>query len=318
MNQVVVMTDPGCMEGSRLQLQRAVELLTGESPILMDARRFMDGADGRAGCDDRGLTLEMPSEGLVVRPSIVIVYEIAPADRRRLAAFQAVLARSGAVSLAATEQSWRNATEKPHMVTCFIRDRIPQMESIALERPSMETAAAAFARLGGNVWARPSIGTNGNHVFHVTSEQQLRAAVAYYATAGLDWLITRDAENFNPQGKRHQFRVVVMGERVLRVCEHIQENPDVPCNESKGAVSTLLSPDALPAEMHQLAVRATQSVGLPFGGVDLAVENGGVVFEVNVHPVLDGTRGLETVAIPYVEAHLAAARRTGRAQRSSE
>jgi glutathione synthase/RimK-type ligase-like ATP-grasp enzyme len=54
----------------------------------------------------------------------------------------------------------------------------------------------------------------------------------------------------------------------------------------------------------QLAVSATRSLGLPFGGVDLTIENGGVVFEVNVHPVLDVPGGLETLAIPFVRAHL--------------
>jgi glutathione synthase/RimK-type ligase-like ATP-grasp enzyme len=54
-----------------------------------------------------------------------------------------------------------------------------------------------------------------------------------------------------------------------------------------------------------LAVRATKSLGLPFAGVDLAMENGGVVFEVNVHPMFGSVGGMETVAIPYAAAHLA-------------
>jgi hypothetical protein len=45
-------------------------------------------------------------------------------------------------------------------------------------------------------------------------------------------------------------------------------------------------------------------LGLPVGGVDLATENGGVVFEVNVHPTLDVPGGLESVAIPFVQVHL--------------
>jgi glutathione synthase/RimK-type ligase-like ATP-grasp enzyme len=45
-------------------------------------------------------------------------------------------------------------------------------------------------------------------------------------------------------------------------------------------------------------------MGLPLAGVDLAAENGGVVFEVNVHPMFGSVRGLQTVAVPYVQAHL--------------
>lgn len=305
MNDIVLMTDHSSGEGSRPLLQSAVELLLGVSPVLIDARRFMDGGGGRVRRDRRDLSLEVSSEDLVVRPSLVVVYEIPPADRRRFTSFQAALARSCVISLGADAQAWRNATEKQRTVRRFLRDRIPQMESIALQRPSPDAAAQAFERLGRDVWARPTVGLCGNDVFHLTSGQQLRAAFEHYAGAGMDWLVTRDARNFDRQGRRHQFRIVVLGDRVLRVCEHVQEDPDAPCNEAKGAVCTVLPLDALPAEMLRLAVRATSSLGLPFGGVDLAVESGGVVFEVNVHPVLDVAQGLETMAIPLVEAHLA-------------
>ncbi|WP_433665377.1 hypothetical protein ACQPW1_31605 [Nocardia sp. CA-128927] len=117
-------------------------------------------------------------------------------------------------------------------------------------------------------------------------------------------MLTRDAQNFDEHGRRHQYRVNVLGERVLRVCEHVQHNPDAPCNEAQGAVATVLAPDALPQHLLELAIRATASVGLPLGGVDLVPERGGVVFEVNVHPVLDVPQGFETVTVPFVLAHL--------------
>jgi glutathione synthase/RimK-type ligase-like ATP-grasp enzyme len=66
----------------------------------------------------------------------------------------------------------------------------------------------------------------------------------------------------------------------LRVCEHVQADPDAPCNESQGAVPTVVSVEQLALKYRRLAIAATQSLGLPFGGVDLAIENGGVIFEV--------------------------------------
>jgi glutathione synthase/RimK-type ligase-like ATP-grasp enzyme len=99
--------------------------------------------------------------------------------------------------------------------------------------------------------------------------------------------------------------VVVLEGEIVRACEHVQANPDAPCNEIQGAVSTVLAAGELPWELSQLAVSATKSLGLPFAGVDLALENGGVVFEVNVHPAFGSVGGLESVAIPYVAAHLA-------------
>ncbi|MDQ2707526.1 MAG: hypothetical protein M3Z25_07750 [Actinomycetota bacterium] len=145
----------------------------------------------------------------------------------------------------------------------------------------------------------------GNDVFHITTYEQLGAAAHYYAVTEQDWQVARDANNFNSEGRRHQFRVVVLDGRVVRACEHTQLDPDAPCNESRGAMATLRAIDDLPAGIEQLAVFATSSLGLRFAGVDLAAENGGVVFEVNVHPMFGSVRGLETVAIPYVEAHLA-------------
>ncbi|MEU4345805.1 hypothetical protein AB0H00_31935, partial [Nocardia sp. NPDC023852] len=70
------------------------------------------------------------------------------------------------------------------------------------------------------------------------------------------------------------------------------------------AVSTVLPADALPRELLDLAITATAAVGLPFGGVDLVPHHGGVVFEVNVHPVLDVPGGFDKVTVPYVVAHL--------------
>ncbi|MEV7773522.1 hypothetical protein [Kitasatospora sp. NPDC086791] len=133
---------------------------------------------------------------------------------------------------------------------------------------------------------------------------QLAAAAEFYDLAGTGRLIARDARNFGPDGRRHQYRIVVLGGQVLRAVEHVQPDPDAPCNECQGAVSTRLDPNDLPTGLAELAVSAAKSLGLPFAGVDLAAESGGVVFEVNVHPAFGADRGLETVAIPYVAAHL--------------
>ena len=307
MNDVVVMTDPSSEEGSRPLLKRAVEMVSGEPPVFVDARCFYDGGRGRLRKKGGNFMLEAPELGLPVKPSMVVIYEIKPEDRCRFVSFQAKLAESRVASLGAQAQAWKNATQKDCMVARFGECSIPQMASIVLNRPTFDVAADAFKQLGSDVWTRPTIGCGGNDVFHVMNTRDLHAALDHYAAAGMDWLCTRDAGNFDRQGRRHQFRVVVLGDRVLRVCEHIQDNPDVPCNEMQGAVSTLLPPEALPSAMRSLAIRATRSLGLPFGGVDLAVENGGVVFEVNVHPVIDVPQGLETLAIPYVEAHFAEA-----------
>lgn len=304
-SDIVVMTDHSSTEGSSDQLARAVELVTGTPPLIVDARHFYDGGDGVLRLGARP-TLVVPSENVEVQPRALVIYEIPPGDRHRFAHFQAAVARSGIPCLGADARAWRDATDKQCTVARFRAEGIPQEESLVLNRPTWHATLSAFARLGRNVWTRPTIGFGGRDVCHVTTEAQLHAARDLYQKSGSSWLLTRDAHNFDEHGRRHQYRVVVLGERVLRVCEHIQDNPDAPCNEAQGAVSTVLAPDALPEHLLELAVRATASVGLSFGGVDLVPEGGGVVFEVNVHPVLDVPRGLETVALPFVLTHLAA------------
>lgn len=305
---IVLMTDLSSTEGSRAHLAAAVELLTGARPMLIDARHFMTGGSGKATVARGKLTMQVSAEEPIVAPAVVLIYEIPPAQRRQFEAFQRTLQQSTVVCLGTDVDGWRNATEKNRTVQTFLRDGIPHMATISLCRPSDQAAVDAFERLGGDVWARPAIGLGGNDVFHITTYEQLREAASHYARVGMDWLVARDALNFDREGRRHQFRVVVLHDQVLRVCEHVQTNPDAPCNETRGAVSTVLPIEEVPHGVLQLAAAACGSLGLPFGGVDLAIEGGGVVFEVNVHPVIAEDRGFETVAIPYVESHLRAVR----------
>ena len=305
MGDIVLLTDLSSDEGSRAMLATAVEDLTGVAPISIDARHFMTGGSGQATLDRRGVALRVDREGLFVRPAIVLIYEIPPAARRGFEPFQQRLRACGAVSLGTDAAAWQAATEKNLTARRFARARIPQMDTISLSDPGTARAIDAFETLGCDVWARPTVGAGGNDVFHITTLEALEAARQHYANRRENWLIARDAGNFNADRCRHQYRIVVLGDRVLRVCEHVQADPEAPCNESQGAISTLLEVDGAPPDLLRLAVSATRALGLPFGGVDLApTASGGVVFEVNVHPVLSPTRGLEDVAVPYVQAHL--------------
>ncbi len=283
-------------------LAAAARRLTGRDSVHVDARHFMTGGSGRIEADDAG-GLRLVADGRTVAADTVVVYEIPPHRRRAFEVCQRLLRGCGARSLGTDAAAWRAATEKDATVASFLRDGVAHMPSIALSRPSPEAAAEAFDGLGGDVWARPCVGMGGDDVFHVTNHDQLAAAASHYDGTGADWLIARDARNFLPDGRRHQYRVVVLHGRVVRAVEHVQADPDAPCNESRGAVSALLDGDELPDGLAELAVAATASLGLDLAGVDLAAESGGVVFEVNVHPAF-GRRALEQVALPYVAAHL--------------
>ncbi|MEU2282568.1 alpha-L-glutamate ligase [Streptomyces sp. NPDC013178] len=302
---IALIADPTSPEGCREYLAEAVELLTGTPPVRIDSRHFASGGTGRGVRDGGRLRLQVPGEGLDLVPDIVVLYEIPPHRRRSLAAFQDILGRHDVVTLGAGAEAWRTATEKNLTVERFRRDGIAQMETVVLSRPSAREAADAFERLGHDTWARPVVGTGGNDTFHVTTPAQLEAATAYYAKHGTDWMLSRDAGNVTADGLRHQFRVFVLGGRVVHAREHLQPEPDAPCNTCQGATAVHIAPPDLPPRLAELAVAATASVGLPFAGVDLAVENGGVVFEVNVQPAfVDGKVEVDAVAVPYIQAHL--------------
>ncbi|MFB7470373.1 RimK family alpha-L-glutamate ligase [Kitasatospora sp. NPDC056184] len=309
-SELVLMTDHSSTEGSREALAAAVLRLTGRAPVLLDARHFMSGGPagpaggGRVRGAGGGITLEVPAEGLAVPARAVLLYEIPPHRREELADCQRALREHGVRSLGTDVDGWRAASDKRLTVEALTRHGVRQMPTVTLSRPTAAEAAEVFERLGGDVWARPAVGMGGQDVFHVTTREQLAEAAECYARAGADWLLARDARNFTADGRRHQYRVTVLDGRALRAVEHVQDDPDEPCNLARGAVSTPLSSAELPAGLAELAVAATGAVGLPFAAVDLAAESGGVVFEVNVHPAFGSPGALEAVAVPYVAAHL--------------
>ncbi|PNE42970.1 hypothetical protein AOB60_05220 [Streptomyces noursei] len=299
------MTDHRSTEQSAPVLATAVEMLTGRQPVLADARPFMTGGPGRATTNGRSLLLEPGRDRPRVAPDTLIVYEIPPADRTRFEGFQSVLRTTDTATIGGADiVAWRAATDKRRTVRRFAVAGIPHAPTLALDAPSRAEVLDAFAALGRDVWARPTTGVGGEHVFHITGVQRLFEVADFYADLGQSWLLSEDARNVDRRGRRHQLRIVVLGDRVLRVCEHMQNDPDAPCNEARGAVSTLLPAGALSARHSAIAVDATRALGLPFGGVDLAVLGGDCVFEVNVHPVINVEGGLESVALPLVRAHL--------------
>lgn len=306
---VAVMTDHGSAEGSGEVIEAAAGELVGKPPVALDARSFMTGGTGRGQASPGLLTLHIDEHDRPITPDVVILYDIPPQDRWRIGPFQALLRTSGVSCVGADDRrAWSNATDKRRTVARFARDRIPHAETIVMAPAPAPAGGAldAFAHLGRDVWTRPAIGLGGRDVFRVKTPARLLEVRDYYASTRQEWLISRDAQNVDAHGRRHQFRVVVLDDRVLRVCEQVQPDPDLPCNEARGAHSTVLPVRSLRPMFAKLAISATRSLGLRLGGVDLCVEHGGLVFEVNVHPVLRVPGGLETVAIPLVEAHLEA------------
>src|ERR1051326_2516924 len=175
----VLMSDHDSQEGSSAPLCVAVERVLGTAPVMMDARHFLNGGSGKLRRNGDSLVMEVPDEDILTRASILFVYDIAPARRREFERFQRDLRRFGFDTVGTDWRAWRNATEKDRTVRCFRRHGIPHMDTVTLRRPSPATAARYFTSLGGDVWTRPTVGKSGGNVFHVTSPDQLRHAMAH-------------------------------------------------------------------------------------------------------------------------------------------
>ena len=279
---------------------------TGAPPVRVDSRHFATGGTGRGDPAREPVTPAGPraAAGLRARRRPALRDPAAPpACPRRLPAAPGE-PRRGDPRRRSRRLADRHR-EEPHRRTLPAGRHRPDGDRGAVaalpagRRPTCSSASA------GDTWARPVVGTGGNDTFHVDTPARLERAAAYYEERGTDWLLSRDAGNVTADGLRHQFRVFVLGDRVVHAREHLQPATDTPCNTCQGATAVHLAPPDLPPRLAELAVAATASVGLPFAGVDLAAENGGVVFEVNVQPAfVDGERELHAVAVPYVQAHL--------------
>lgn len=296
--ETILLYDHDSAEGSHRTLSRAIEHLTGVRPKHVDARHFLPGGHGALRIIDGTPRLTLPGD-LTFTPDAILVYEIAPERRPHLAAFLSTLADHSRT--ADTCDGWRDATEKDRTIACFARDGVPFPDTIVLRTGDPIVAQRAFRQLGGDVWIRPAVGMGGRGVAHATTSAQVRDAA--HGFAGRTWLVSRDAGNLTAHRARESLRVVVLDGAPLWAVHHLQPDPDAPTNESAGATSTHVPVDALPTATLAVAAAAVRSVGLRFGGVDLAPTDN-LVFEVNVHPLLLPDRHLHPVAIPWAKAHL--------------
>ena len=147
--------------------------------------------------------MEVASEGFLTTPEVLIMYEIPPADRWRLVAFQRRLSSEEALSFGTEPDAWCNATDKRRTVDCF---------------------------RGAGV------------------------ALGHYAASGQGWLLSRDARNVNKDGRRHQFRVVVLPGRY---CECASTCRLIPTRRATS--HGVRCPDSSPPRISRRSTAASQS-----------------------------------------------------------
>ena len=157
---------------------------------------------------------------------------------------------------------------------------LPTPRTVVAER--FEDALAAFDELGGDVIVKPIFGSEGRGMIRVSEPD-----MAYRVFRALEMSrYVYYLQEFVPHGQR-DIRAFVIGGEVAAAMVRLGSGWKT--NVAQGASAQRFEPDDA---LRDLAVRAAQTVGTDYAGVDLlALEGGGyTVVEVNGIP---GWRGLE-------------------------
>ncbi len=148
-----------------------------------------------------------------------------------------------------------------------------------------EEATSAFEELGGDVVVKPLFGSLGMGMTRISDPD-----VAYRVFRALDMAQSvYYLQEFVPHGNR-DIRAFVIGGEV--VASMLRVSDDWKTNISAGGRA---EPHDLEEELCELSLRATETIGLEYSGVDLLLserDDGVYVVELNSTP---GWQGLQTV-----------------------
>lgn len=155
-----------------------------------------------------------------------------------------------------------------------------------------DEAIEAFGELGGDVVVKPLFGSLGAGMVRVSDRD-----IAYRVFRALE--MTRSVfylQEFIPHGNR-DIRAFVVGVRVVASMLRVAEGWKT--NISGGATA---EPYSLGEELADLSVRASETLGLEYAGVDLLrSERDGSVYVVELNST-PGWRGLQTVTEENIAA----------------
>ncbi|QSG07319.1 RimK family alpha-L-glutamate ligase [Halapricum desulfuricans] len=188
------------------------------------------------------------------------------------------------------------AMHKVATAAALARSDIPVPDALlALES---ERLNARLAATGSEAVYKTAIGTNGGGTWKVGPGERVNARVGN-RYAFLQSLIERD-----PGERARDLRVYVVGDRVVGSMFRYAPENDWRTNVALGG-EVENAGEEIPESVRDIALRATDAVGLDYAGVDLVEgEDGWLVLEVN--PTA-GFKGLyEATGIspaPYIAAH---------------
>ncbi|MBA2662770.1 MAG: RimK family alpha-L-glutamate ligase [Bradymonadaceae bacterium] len=157
---------------------------------------------------------------------------------------------------------------------------VPVPATVAVH--SSETIDAALQRVGSPVIIKLLSGTQGIGVIKAESIDQARSTVETLWSLGEDCLIQR----YIAESRGHDVRVFVVAGKVVAAMNRQASEGEFRSNLHRGGTS---SPANLSARESEVALRATEILGLSVAGVDMLITpDGPLVIEVNSSPGLEG------------------------------
>ncbi len=159
---------------------------------------------------------------------------------------------------------------------------------------SSEKLNAARDRFGAEAVYKTAIGTHGGGTWKVEADETVNAKVGN-RYAFLQEMIERD------DTRHRDIRVYVVGEQIVAAMYRYAPDNDWRTNVALGGAVENATDD-IPAEVRELAIRATDIVGLDYAGVDLVEgEEGWFILEVNPTAGFRGLyRATDVSPAPYI------------------
>jgi RimK family alpha-L-glutamate ligase len=181
---------------------------------------------------------------------------------------------------------------------------LPTVDTVVCERAA---DAMAAVREFGDAVIKPIFGSMGHGIVRVSDPDVAFRVVKTLETTRAVFYVQRAIDH----GGR-DYRLFVIGGRVLAAIERRAADGDWRSNVARGAVATAFEP---PAAWQEFAVRAAAAIGADYAGVDLLQGRDGTVYvlEVNGIPGWEGLQratGVDVAGaiVEHVEARVRAPR----------
>ncbi|MFH0896942.1 MAG: RimK family alpha-L-glutamate ligase [Candidatus Bathyarchaeota archaeon] len=172
------------------------------------------------------------------------------------------------------------AVDKFYALALLDEEGVNVPRTVVTESP--RRALRAFKELGEDVVVKPIFGSRGMGVTRITDFEVARRI--FRSLAFLHNVLY--IQEFIPHGNR-DIRAFVVGDRVVAAMYRVSENWRT--NVSQGAKAVAFKP---PAELEELAVKASRILGCEISGVDIMEGSAGyIINEINSQP---GFRGLQS------------------------